>query len=496
MKKNKIIAALIVAAIIAGGGLTYRGYAVEQEKQKAETIYMEAKIEAERIQQEEDQRIVASWEDKAYTGVSIFGVDVSGLTREEVSQAIESTVKEKLLSQTVMVSAKDQEFSLTFNDAGITLDQEKLTEEAIGFGKDQSQKEKIHLITHGVEEDLQVTYGLNEESITTFINNVKNEVNQNSKNATITRADGAFTISEHAEGRIINEDKLRADVKLALEEMNTDEKIMAEIVTENPKITSDSLRMINGELSSYTTSYASSAAGRKYNVGFAASKINGAVVMPGETFSYNQGVGPVTASAGFKNAGIYVGNKVEEGIGGGLCQVSSTLYQAALHSNMSIEQRRNHSMAVSYLSPGMDAVVYGTALDLKFTNPYPNPVYISAYGDNSKLNIKIYGHTEDLGGKSYKIFSETTSVLSPKTIRQDDPNLPVGKEEVEQKAVTGYTSKTYKQTIENGTVIKTEVISQDKYKVVDKIIRVGTKAAVAVAPVAPVVPEVTETPAG
>ncbi len=80
-------------------------------------------------------------------------------------------------------------------------------------------------------------------------------------------------------------------------------------------------------------------------------------------------------------------------------------------------------MAVSYLDPGMDAVVYGTVLDLKFTNPYPNPVYISAYGDNSKLNITIYGHKEDLGGKTYKVFSETTSVLSPKTVKQDDPTL-------------------------------------------------------------------------
>ncbi len=492
MNKKKIMIALIVAAALVGGGLTYRGYAVEKEKQVAETIYMEAKIEADRIQKEEDDRIVASWEDRAYNGVSIFGIDVSGFTREQVSEAIETSVKEKLLSQTVVVSAKDKDFPLTFSEAGISLDQDKLAGEAVSFGKNLTQKEKIYYITHGVEEDVQVSYELNEENITAFISKVKKEVNQEPKDAKITRSGGAFTITEHAEGRVINEEKLTTDVKLALQEMKTQDKISAEIVVAPPKVTADSLRKIDGELSSYTTSYASSAEGRKYNVGFAASKINGAVVLPGETFSYNQGVGPVTAKAGFKNAGIYVGNKVEDGIGGGLCQVSSTLYQAALHSNMSIAQRRNHSMAVAYLAPGMDAVVYGSSLDLKFTNPYPNPVYISAYGDNSKLNITIYGHKDDLGGKTYKIFSETTSVLTPKTIKQDDPNLFVGTEEVEQKAVTGYKSKTYKQTLQGGNVIKTEVISQDQYKVVDKIIRVGTKP---LATPPPIVTPPVETPA-
>ncbi len=498
MKKNKIIAAIVAATVIAGGGLTYRGYAMEQEKQKTETIYMEAKAEAERIQEEEDERIIASWEDKAYNGVSIYGVDVSGLNKEEVSQAIETSVKDKLLSQTVVVEAKEKEFSLSFGEAGITLDQEKLANEAISFSKNLSAKEKIDIITKGIDQDIDVAYELNEEEIALFIANISKEVNQEPKNANITRSSGSFQITEHAEGRVINQEKLLADVKVALNEMKTEEKVLAEIVTANPKITSDSLRKINGQISSYTTSYSSSAAGRKYNVGFAASKINGAVVMPGETFSYNKEVGPVTANAGFKNAGIYVGNKVEDGIGGGLCQVSSTLYQAALHSNMNIAQRRNHSMAVSYLAPGMDAVVYGTVLDLKFTNPYPNPVYISAYGDNSKLNITLYGHTEDLGGKTYKVFSETTSVLSPKTVRQADPNLLEGTEEVEQKPVTGYTSKTYKQTIQNGKVIKTETISQDRYKVVDKIIRYGTKKADPVpAPVVPPVadPVPVETPA-
>lgn len=495
MKKNKIIAAIVAVAVIAGGGVGYRAFAMEQEKQRTQTIYMEAQAEAEKIQEEEDARIIASWEDRVYNGVSIYGVDVSGLTREEVSEAIETSVKDKLLSQAVVVEAKEKEFPLSFSDAGITLDTEKLADEAVSFSKDLSPKEKIAIIVNGTNQDIDVAYELNEEEIASFIANISSEVNQEPKNATITRSSGAFTVTEHAEGRVVNQEKLLADVKAALAEMKIEEKVVAEIVTATPKITADSLRQINGEISSYTTSYATSAEGRKYNVGFAASKINGTVVMPGETFSYNKEIGPVTANAGFKNAGIYVGNKVEDGIGGGLCQVSSTLYQAALHSNMTIAQRRNHSMAVAYLAPGMDAVVYGTVLDLKFTNPYPNPVYISAYGDNSKLNITMYGHTADLGGKTYKIFSETTSVLSPKTIRQPDPNLAEGVEELEQKPVTGYTSKTYKQTIQNGTVIKTETISQDSYKVVDKIVRYGTKKAEAAPAPAPADPEPEEAPA-
>jgi len=496
MKRKSIMAIILLIALSGAGAVTYRGYAFEKEKQMAETIVSEAKAQAEIIQNEQDQIILDSWSDKVYPGVSVIGTDLSGKTKDEAKIILDTEVSSKLKEYTLSVSAKDQTFPLTLAELEIVVDSDTLAGEAVKLGKDLSDEEKLSRIYSPQDEELSLTFGHNEERIAEFIKKVTDAVNQKAKNATITRSGGSFTIGKHAEGRVVDEEKLMKDLQDAINELNPDAVVEADIVVSQPEITTEALANIDSQLSVYTTNYSSSAAGRKYNVGFAASKINGAVIMPGETFSYNEEVGPVTAAAGFQNAGVYIGNKVEEGIGGGLCQVSSTLYQAALHSNLEIEQRRNHSMAVSYLKPGMDAVVYGPYLDLKFTNTYSNPIYISAYGDNSNLTIAVYGHKADMGGYTYKIFSETTSVIQPKTIEKADPTKYVGETEVEFKPVTGYTSKTYKQTIKDGKVVKTEVISQDTYKKVDKVILVGTKPKPAPkpAPVVPVAPTPTPTP--
>lgn len=488
MKRKAIIAMILVLGLSGVGAVTYRGYAVEKEKKVAEAIVVEARTEAEKIQDEQDQLIIEAWKDKVYPGVKVLGVDLSGKTEAEAKETLETEVMDILKEHSMKITAKDKEFSLTLAQLEIAVDAETLTKEAMDFGKGLTDDEKLVQIAKGTEKDLGITFGHSDEKITEFVDSVAKEVNQEAKNATITRSNGSFSITEHAEGRVVDEPKLVADIQSALSDLGGVIEINADIVVSLPKVTSEALKMIDGQLSSFTTSYATSIPGRKFNVGFAASKINGAVIMPGETFSYNAQVGPVTAAAGFRNAGVYIGNKVEEGIGGGLCQVSSTLYQAALHSNLEIAQRRNHSMAVSYLKPGMDAVVYSPYLDLKFTNTYANPVYIYAYGDNSTLTVSIYGHKADMGGLTYKIYSETTSVIQPTTIEKEDPTLLEGTEEVEFKPVIGYTSKTYKQTLKDGKVIKTEQISADTYKKVDKVVLVGTKKNPAVTP--PVTPPV------
>lgn len=473
---------ILVLGLSGVGAVTYRGYAVEKEKKVAEAIVEEARTEAERIQDEQDQLIINEWKDKVYPGVKVLGVDLSGKTETEAKETLETEVMDLLKEHTLTITAKEKKFPLTLAQLDIVVDADKLTTEAINFGKNLSDDEKLVQISKGTEKDLGISFGHSDDKISSFVAGITKEVNQEAKNATIQRSSGSFTVTEHAEGRVVDVPKLVSDIQNALKDLSGVTEINADIVVSQPRVTSDALKKIDGQLSSFTTTYGNSIPGRKFNVGFAASKINGAVIMPGETFSYNAQVGPVTAAAGFRNAGVYIGNKVEEGIGGGLCQVSSTLYQAALHSNLQIAQRRNHSMAVSYMKPGMDAVVYSPSLDLKFTNTYANPVYIYAYGDNSTLTVAIYGHQADMGGLTYKIFSETTSVIQPKTIEKPDPTMLEGTEEVEFKPVIGYTSKTYKQTLKNGQVIKTEQISSDSYKKVDKVVRIGTKKAPVVAP--------------
>ncbi|MBR0576162.1 VanW family protein [Proteiniclasticum sp. BAD-10] len=475
MKRKTIIAMILALGIISAGAVTYQGFAFEKDKKEAETIAIEARTQAQTIQEERDQALIQEWSEKVYPGVTVMGLDLSGKTLGEAQKSIQTDLLDKVKKTGVVVKAREKEFTITYGELDIALDAEKLAQEALSIGKDLKDSEKLQRIEGKEAVELTLEFTHNTDKIETFVKQVESQVNQEAKEATISFSGGDFKVTDHADGLIINEEKLLTDLTAALSDLAAPKTVEAEIVVSHPRVTSEDLKEINGQLASYTTYYGSSIENRKYNVAFAASKINGTVLLPGETFSYNKEVGAVTLAAGFKNAGVFVGNKVEDGVGGGLCQVSSTLYQAVLHSNLNVVQRRNHSMAVAYLNPGMDAVVYSPSLDLKFTNNYDSPVYVYAYGANGKLTVAIYGDTQDLGGKTYKVFSETTAVLQPQTIRVADNTLYVGEEVVDQKPVTGYKSKTYRQTLVGGKVVATEVISQDSYKKVDKIVRYGTK---------------------
>ncbi|MGB4590575.1 MAG: VanW family protein [Clostridiaceae bacterium] len=487
-KNNKIITAVLVLTLTGVGVMTYRGYAVEMEKTAAEAIAVEARTETEKILLAKKQGIIDQWSSKVYPGVMLLGVDLSGLTREEAKSKIETEVLNKLNSTTIDVLVKDKTFKLSYSNLNITLGVDPIVEEAMSVGKNLEFEDKVERISSGVVEDLAVNFTPDDAKIAEFVSGIAKEVNQEAKDATIKKEGTTFTVTNHADGLVLDEAKLIADISGVVGDINGEKTLTAEIVVSHPKVTSDSLKQINGQMSSFTTYYGTSAAGRKFNVALAASRINGDVIMPGETYSFLGGVGNVSLATGYKEAGIYVGNKVESGVGGGLCQVSSTLYQAALHGNVGIASRRNHSMAVAYLDPGMDAVVYAPSLDLKLTNNYNTPIYIYAYGAEGKLTVAFYGNTTEMGGKSYKVYSETTAVIQPTVITKEDSTMLVGTQEIEQKPVIGYKSKTYRQTIQNGTVIKTEVISQDSYKKVDKIVKVGTK------PVPVVTPPAAETP--
>lgn len=475
-KNKKVIIATILTISLSGLGIvTYRGFALEREKQAAEVIAIEARIEAERVQQAKNEEIVKEWENKIYPGVTMMGLELSGLTRDQAKAKLDTQIIDKIKGMSIKVIAAEKSYALSYGSLDIALELDSILDTAMKVGKDLDFEAKLARIGSPKEEEIAVSFQHNAEKIVEFVGTIKTDINQEAKNATITRNDGNFVVTPHADGLVVDDARLIEDIATAIMDIESDRTITAEIIVSHPTVTSDILKKINGQMSTYTTNYGTSTPGRKFNVALAASRINGEVIMPGETFSYLEGVGNVSLATGFKEAGIFVGNKIEQGVGGGLCQVSSTLYQAGLHANVGIAQRRNHSMAVSYLNPGMDAVVYAPSLDLKLTNNYSSPIYIYAYGANGKLTISFYGNTTEMGGKTYKVYSEVLTKTVPEEIRKPDDTKFEGEEEIIQNPMTGYTSKTYRQTLQNGKVIKTEVISQDSYKKVDKIIMYGTK---------------------
>lgn len=226
-------------------------------------------------------------------------------------------------------------------------------------------------------------------------------------------------------------------------------------------------------LSSFRTSFTSSNSNRSTNIRLCSEKINGTVLMPGETFSFNQVVGKRTPEAGFKPATAYSAGKVVQEYGGGICQVSSTLYNAVLYSNLEIVERTNHGYKPSYVKPGLDATVSWGGPDFKFKNNRDYPIRIVCDTSNKILKIYIYGLKRDT---DYKVVldAQYVSTVYFKTVYQKDSSLSSGQSKVIQNGSNGCKTATYKYLYDaNGTLVSSECISRDTYNPHNKIVAVG-----------------------
>ncbi len=226
-------------------------------------------------------------------------------------------------------------------------------------------------------------------------------------------------------------------------------------------------------LSSFRTSFTSSNSNRSTNIRLCSEKINGTVLMPDETFSFNQVVGKRTPEAGFKPATAYSGGKVVQEYGGGICQVSSTLYNAVLYANLEITERTNHGYKPSYVDPGLDATVSWGGPDFKFTNNRDYPIRIVCDTSNKILNIYIYGLKRDT---DYKVVldAQYVSTVYFKTVYQKDSSLASGQSRVIQSGSNGCKTATYKYLYDaNGTLVSSECISRDTYNPHNKSVAVG-----------------------
>ena len=196
--------------------------------------------------------------------------------------------------------------------------------------------------------------------------------------------------------------------------------------------------------------------------------------MPGEIFSYNKIVGERTIAKGYKEAAVYAGGKVVDGIGGGICQLSSTLYNAVIYANLEITERSNHMFLTSYVTAGRDATVSWGTLDFCFKNTRSYPIKIQSSVKNGVVTTSIYGMREE---KEYEVVIESTvlEVIPYKVNYIKDNTLPQGTEEIKQYGSEGARSVTYKVLKYNGVIISKELLSNDTYSSLERIIKKGTK---------------------
>ncbi|MDZ5252209.1 VanW family protein [Clostridium sp. LIBA-8841] len=440
------------------------------------------------------QKKTEKWDNKIYPNVYVENVNLSGMTKEEAIEALNKEIKEPIQNKTITVKAADQSIEIKYSDLSPEYNIDETVNEAMMYGKDLNLFGKNDLINGKDKKEFNLDFKYNEAKLNEYENKLTEMVNQKAKDATISINGSNVSVTEGQDGRAIEKDKMVALVKDAVNanpEANTVVEVPVEIT--KPKITKEMLSKIDGVMGSFTSSYTSSDANRSANVEIAAKTVNGTVLMPGETFSYNNTLGERTTDKGYRDGAAYVGNKVVMVTGGGICQVSTTLYRAVLKAGIMPTERHNHSMTTTYSGPSEDATVAWGSLDYQFKNPYDFPIYIQGYTSNKHVTFNIYGNVQAMDGKTYELQTVVNETLKPSVKTIEDPNLPAGQRVVEQNPVTGYKSTGYLVTYQNGKEIDKKLIGHDVYKQKDEIIKVGTKKAEQ--PAAPPAQTTPQTPA-
>lgn len=224
-----------------------------------------------------------------------------------------------------------------------------------------------------------------------------------------------------------------------------------------PKITREENEKATSLIGTYYTTFSGNDYGRNRNLRVGCANINGTELAPGEIFSMNEGLGPQTYENGYRDAAVIVDGKIEDGLAGGVCQITSTLYNAVILAELKIVERSNHSLAVSYVPLGQDAAVAGDYKDLKFQNDTDYPVYIEAYISGNKLITNVYGHEIHSPSREVKFENIVVSVIQkPAEKVTEDPEKPKGYREVTYYGKQGKKVSTYKIVYENGQQISRE----------------------------------------
>lgn len=264
------------------------------------------------------------------------------------------------------------------------------------------------------------------------------------------------------------------EIEQKVADLNAGFEVIVTVESVQPEVTTDTINgeLFGAELSNYSSSYATSTANRAYNVARAASSINGTILLPGEVFSYNASIGNPSLANGYKMATVFSNGKQTEGVGGGVCQVSSTLYSAVLYADLEVVERRSHSLTVAYVPKGQDATVVYGGQDFKFKNNTDAPIKIDATASHGVCRVRILGAAPEVD-KKVEIVNSINSKISPTVTETLDESLPAGTRKVTSSGKTGYKVSSVRIVYENGKEVRRERLTNSSYLMVPTEVTVG-----------------------
>lgn len=419
---------------------------------------------------------VAAWEDKIYPGINVYGVNIGGLNKDEAISLLEEKLPNVIMDKRLKVVVGDKSLELKYDTLNPSYNIETIADNAVAYGKDQGLFSKNSLVKckKDIELDAEITY--DEEALVAFEDKVLEEVNISPKNASIDLSSGNISIIPEVSGKTIDKEELHNKLIESLNDnQGNDVELTFDLKEQDANIKASDLEKITGKISDFSSNYANTGDGRVKNMEIAAGIINGTIVMPGEEFSYNALIGDTTPDKGYEKANTYIGNKIVPDYGGGICQVSTTLYRAVMRANIRSTERMNHSLTVSYSEPGLDATVSNGSIDYKFVNTYDFPIYIQGSVSGGVVNFAIYGNVEAMGNKTYELVNEVHEKYNPEKKYEEDSSMEAGTEKVVSYGMPGYKASSYQVTYENGVEVNRELISTDTYMTTDTIVKKGTK---------------------
>ncbi len=410
-------------------------------------------------------------------GIYIGSVSVGGMTAEEAAEAISAYVEE-ISAETITLNAEDAILETTLAELGFTKDVEATIQEALQYGKSGNLVAR-YKATKDLEKEsitLPLTLVADEEQISTYLEAHAEEVNQEAVDYTLTRENGSFVIIDGQNGLEVNvEESVEVIVAYYADGWQEENSIDLVVDVTEPQGTKEQLEKVQDVLGTYTTNYSTSTSGRKTNVARGAALINGTVLYPGETLSVYETISPFTAENGYALAGSYENGTTVETYGGGICQVSTTLYNAVIRAELEITERYGHSMLVSYVDPSADAAIASTYKDFKFTNNGDSPIYIEGATDGSNIRFTIYGEETRASNRTISFVSETTSTTEA-TIQFNSTSDPIGTITKVQSSHTGKTARLWKIVYIDGVEESREVFNTTTYKMSPTIYEVGTSS--------------------
>lgn len=411
-------------------------------------------------------------------GVYIGSVDVSGKTAEEAKQAVEAYVEE-LKGLTVVFHIMDgNQIEVSVGDMGLRWTNPDAVQDAVALGKKGNivQRYKALQDLRHKNKVFDLAYDFDKESIRQILSEQCGEYNTEARDATLTRVNGVFSVTPGESGRVVDEEaSLNQIYDYMMNEWDFgDASVDMVVKVQEPRGSEEELAQVKDVLGTFTTSYSTSGSSRSANVSNGCNLIAGTTLYPGDEFSTYEMVSPFSVDNGYFMAGSYMNGQLVDSLGGGICQVSTTLYNAVLLSELEVTERHNHSMIVTYVDPSADAAIAESAgKDFKFVNNTGHPVYIDGYCENKNITFTIYGVETRPANREVIYESKVLSVTHPDhEVIYTDVAMPIG-QVVTQSAHTGYKAELWKVVKENGAEISREQINSSSYKMTPRTATVG-----------------------